>query len=139
MTSNMIMMLSTLEHFCWSACDGIYAFPSDEIDESKTNGNGTDIWMQYKFTFNVNLRPNPVRFGYYTVTADIDFDVPYGAGLLIPPKSVRSSFDLHLDFLLEKGWAEFVNHLQDELLSHQFWQDRRRECESFFLTHSLND
>jgi hypothetical protein len=139
MTADMIMMLSTLEHFCWSACDGIYAFPSDETDESQTNGTGTDIWMQYRFTFNVNLRPNPERFGYYTVTTEIDFDLPFGADYSIPPKSVHSVFDLHLDFLREKGWAEFVNHLQSEFLSHEFWQDRRRECESFFLTHSLND
>lgn len=127
----MILMLTSLDSISWNAVDYVYAFPMDFTDPDKTNGHGVDVFCQYALSFDIQIRPDQLRIGYYVVSAEITYNFPFAAE---PCKHItKSKFDINCQFLREHSWNEVLAHFQNELLSVSFWSDRRADCEAYLL------
>lgn len=132
MIPDMILMLTSLDRFSWIGVDSIYAFPSDETDESATNGYGMDVFFPYRFYFSTNMQPNQFRCGYMKVCVSVSFVLPYDKQ---NTKTIHREFDLDVDVLREKNWNEFLQLLEENVLDHNFFVDRRSECEQYLLAN----
>lgn len=132
MTPDMIMMLSTLSGFSWTAKDYILAFPCEDTDPDKTNGHGVDVRFDYTFYFVVSLSPTPHKIGFYTAEIGRSYFEPYGK---LEHRSDSVSLDIALPVLTETPWAPFLSRLQEYALSDDFWSHIRSKCETYLMSN----
>lgn len=132
MTTDQIMMLTSLDGFAWKAKDYLYAFPCDETNPDQTNGHGVDVRFDYSFSFVVSLKSTPYKIGTYTAEIGLTYFEPYGKQV---HRSISLTWELSLGFLRENTWEDVLLRLQESALCRSFFSHLRTQCEGFLLAN----
>ena len=128
MTTDMILMLTTLDSIVWTTNHRIYAFPTEDTDPEVTNGWGVDVEMPYTLKIEANIKAKINDIGKCCVSAMVTFTNPYGEK---SENTILREVTVNLSFMREKNWDEFVSILQSLILDGIFWRIRKDECEDY--------